>query len=288
MEPEKIDDPSFQDYRELWNFNLQKMERVQGAVEKSLAALEKKYAEFEPLYDEIIGQLDILCSIYSGFNTVDGGEDLLRLRSLLESYRKQYTREGLDFNLVQRLLGKISDSRNASFEDFPALAHKDAPTVVEGIEDHTEELALRKHRWITFERNRSWFIAPFRSIEIIPHPPFTILGVEGPDILRVRIGSEVVGIRDLLARSLDEPVPPRFLLLLDNGEQNYAANRIGKRIFADHDFISPLVRPFKNAPPNPLSPGRVRLFGKNHILIRDAISLPDDACRDGRVTVDRP
>ncbi len=288
MGQETNDDPSFQDYRELWNYNLQKMERIQSAVEKSLTALEHKYAEFEPLYDDIIGQLDILCSIYSAFNTVGGGEDLLRLRALLESYRKQYTREGLDFNLVQRILGKISDSRNASFEEFPSLDHRDAPTVVEGIADHPEELALRKHRWITFERNRSWFIAPFTSIEIIPHPPFALLGVEEPDILRVRIKSEVVGIRDPLARSLEEPVPPRFILLLDNGERNYAANRIGKRIFADRDFISPLMRPFKNAPPNPLSPGRVRLFGKNHILIRDARKLPGGAGSDGRVIADQP
>ncbi|MBN2079570.1 MAG: hypothetical protein JW838_11435 [Spirochaetes bacterium] len=288
MAPERNDNPSFQDYRELWNYNLQKMERIQHAVENALTDLEKKYADFEPLYDEIMGQLDILSSIYSAFNTVEGGEYVLKLRAVLESYRKQYTREGLDFNLVQRLLEKISDTRNASFEEFPGLAHGETPTVVEGIDDHPEELLLRKFRWITFERNRSWFIAPFRSIEILRHPPFTLLRVEEPDILHVRVGNKVVGIRDLLARSLDDPVPPRFFILLDNGERNYVANRIGRRIFADHDFISLLVRPFKSAPPNPLSSGRVRLFGKKHLLLRHTREFPGDVGEAGSVITDCP
>ena len=267
MAPEREDTPSFHDYRELWNFTLQKMEHIQGSIENSISDLEKHYAEFESRYGEILEQVDILTSLYSSFNAIEGGESLLRLRAILESYKKRYTREGLDFNLVHRLLLKIAESRNRSFEDFPRLTHHDAATVVAGADEGTVETSLRRCRWITFKRNRSWFISPFRSIRILSGPDISLQGVEEPDMLVVGTGSEAVAVRDLLARSIEAASPPRHVILLDGGSRNYAADLIGKRIFADRDFITPLLVPFRKAPHNTLSPGRVRLFGKRHLLL---------------------
>ncbi|TFH43500.1 MAG: hypothetical protein E4G96_00995 [Chrysiogenales bacterium] len=214
-----------------------------------------------------MAQIDILSSIYSGYNTIDGAEYVLRLKALLESYRKRYTREGLDFNLVHRLIHSIAEARDNSFDGFPGLSHSDAPAVVDGFDTQEGELSLRKFKWITFERNRSWFIARFRSIDIIREPVFSLVRIEEPDCMHVEIAGSIVRIRDIFTRSLDSPKSPRHLILLDGGERSYAANRIGKRLFADRDFLMPLVRPFKKVEHTTLSPGRVRLFGKNHLLL---------------------
>jgi hypothetical protein len=255
------------DYGELWNFNLQKLEQIQNEIEKSIHDLENRYVDFETVYASISGQLDILSSIYSGYNTVHGSESVMRLRAVLESYRKRYTRESLDFNLVYSLLIKIADMRNASFEDFPRLSHDEMPMVVTEGETPARDYSRRSHKWVTFKRNRSWFIAPFSIIAIAKNIDFTIASVEEPDYLNIGISGKNVRTKDIFIRSLDNPGSPRCVIMLDGMTRNYAADRIGRRIYADRDIISPMLRPFRTVRSHPLSPGRLRLFGKNHLLL---------------------
>ncbi len=266
-ESNKQNAATYRDYGELWNFNLQKIEQIHNEIEKSIHELEHRYVDFETAYAAITDQLDILSSIYSGYNTVHGSESVMRLKAILESYRKRYTRESLDFNLVYGLLMKIADVRNASFENFPALSHDEAPVDVTEGEIPERDYSRRAHRWVTFKRHRSWFIAPFSIITILKRNDFPVLSVEEPDYLTISVNNRTVRIKDIFMRSTEHPDSPRCVVLLDGMKRNYAADRIGRRIYADRDIIAPLLRPFKTVRAHPLSPGRLRLFGKNHILL---------------------
>ncbi len=264
---DKINGSAYKDYGELWNFNLQKIEHIQNEIEKSIHDLENRYVDFETAYAGITSQLDILSSIYSGYNTVHGSESVMRLKAVLESYQKRYTRESLDFNLVYSLLIKIADMRNTSFEDFPRLFHDEMPVAVTEGEYPVRDYSRRAHKWVTFERNRSWFIAPFSGITIMKNNDFTITSVEEPDYLTISIDCRSVKIKDIFIKSIDQPACPRCIIMLDGMTRNYAADRVGRRIYADRDIIKPMLKPFKTVRSHPLSPGRLRLFGKNHLLL---------------------
>ncbi|OHD63667.1 MAG: hypothetical protein A2176_05920 [Spirochaetes bacterium RBG_13_51_14] len=259
---------AFQDYGELWNYNLQKIEQIQRSIETSISDLENSYGDFEPRYEEIMQRLDILSSIYSGYNTLAGGEYILRLKSVLTAYRKRYTREGLDFNLLHYLLVKISDARNACFEQFPALSHGDMTFVKAygGAAGKTHK--PRKHNWLTFERNRSWFIVKYGNIDIRKNENFPIVSVQEPDFINVEFDDVVIKVKDIFIKSLEHPGDPRYYILLDRARKNFAANRLGKQVHSDRDFITPHIKPFRTVKSNALSPGRIRLFGRNHIVLR--------------------
>lgn len=266
MEPVTEENITYRDYTELWNFNLRKIEHIQQQLETSIGTLEMKYADFETIYDDIIEQVDILSSIYSSYNSIEGTESVLRLKSVLDAFRKKYTRQGFDFNLVQNLLVRINDLRDGSFTEFPKLAHDDRPVAIAADEQTDEDYSLKPYRWITFERNRSWFIAPFSGIDIRHGQDFPVTGYEDPDYLVTEINGATLKIKDIFCRRGD-PALPLIYILLDGASRNFAATLIGKQIYAERDMVTPFVQPFRTVESNRLSPGRVRLFGKNHILL---------------------
>jgi hypothetical protein len=259
--------PSYHDYGDLWNFNLQKIEQIHQRIEESIRDLENSYAGFESRYADLDHQLDILSSIYAGYNTITGLEDIMKLKALLRTYRRRYTREGMDFDLVHSLMTRISDARSVSFESFPALSHDSTAVACKRPDTVLKDYSGKKYKWITFERNRSWFIVPYRSIEIKRSSGFPVISVEEPDIINVDIDGRVVRSRDIFIKSPDRPEKPRYILMINGDRNNLAAGNLGREIFSDHDFISPMIKPFKKASSNALSPGRVRLFGRNHILL---------------------
>jgi len=258
---------TFHAYQELWNFNLQKIEDIQQDIEMAIRQLEDRYSDFELIYNRIIKQMDLLSSIYSSYNAIEGGEYILRLRSVLQSYRSRYTREGLDFNLIQNLLIKIADARSGSFEQFPELYH--AEKIIEGRKDAaaSSDRITKKYKWITFERNRSWFVSPFTNSIIQKNENYPIESYEEPDFIHVGINNTVLKIKDIFSNFPERGKSPAYYLLLNDSAKNFAANMIGKQIFSDKDIMKPMLRPFENVEANTLTPGRVRLFGINHILL---------------------
>lgn len=266
-EPDKRSKATYRDYGELWNFNLQKIEHIQNEIEKSIHELENKYVDFETAYADITRQLNILSSIYSGYNVIHGTETVMRLKAVLESYRKRYTRESLDFNLVYGLLMKIGDNRNHSFEDFPSLSHDEPPAIVAEGEESLRDYSGRRYKWVTFERNRSWFIAPFSAITIMKNIRAAVISAAEPDSLALSIDGQTVTVKDIFMRSAEHPESPRCVILLDGKRRNYAADTIGRRIYAERDIVTPMLKPFRTVRGHPLSPGRLRLFGKNHLLL---------------------
>jgi hypothetical protein len=267
MAQEKDTPATYRDYNTLWNYNLQKIEQIQHLIDESIHALEHSYAGFEDRYEEIMQQLDILSSIYAGYNIIRGSEYVLRLKSVLQSYRSRYTRECLDFNLIHYLLLKISDARDSSFNTFPEVSHEDVPLVVSGSQPAENNYCGKKYKWVTFERNRSWFISPFMGIHIVKNENYPAVSVEEPDYIFFNINNDIVKVKDIFIASLAEPDAPSYFILLDDKSKNFAAGLIGKRIYADQNIMHPFIRPFKNIHEHPLSPGRIRLFGKNHIYL---------------------
>ena len=255
-------------YNELWNFNLRKIKEIHNDIDKTRNELESEYDNFEKIYDKIENLIGLLSSIYSSFNTIDGNEYIKRLNAVINSYKKRYTRDGIDFNLVDRLLVKISDVRDKSFSRFPVLAHDNTSLPTASLKvQKSKNFKKRPYKWISFQRNGSWFLTRFTSLAIIPGNNCRLVSKIDNDLFKIKTKNKTFTVRDIFSKSDGTPDKPKFYILLNKGIKNYAVNVIGEKIYSEKDMMIPLLKPFHNISSSPLTPGRVRIFGKNHILL---------------------
>ncbi len=258
-------------YGDLWTFNLQTIEDIQSDIEKSFIELEREYNKFEPIYYRAERLVKILTSIYSSYNAIDGRDYLLKLSAVIQEYRERYTRKGIDLELLNFLNGKVTELRDKCFQEFPALSHEyvypgqereecpDTSTVLY----HAEK---RPYKWVTFMRNRSWFIIRFSDLEIIYPESCDSMSRRG-DMVRIVFKGRSLTFKDIFSKFESEKEPPGYFIALDGGAKNYVATRVGKRVLSHSDIITPRIKPFPEKE-HPWSPGHARIFGRNHIVIR--------------------
>jgi hypothetical protein len=155
---------SEKNYTLFWQDNIQKLDEIGKNLDALLEGLELEYSQFEPIYRKIEEDINVLSSIYSSFNSIGGRRYVMKLRAVLTEYRKRYTREGIDFDMMHFLLSRISQLRDESLSLFPALRHSEArPTPGPSAGDSGK----RPFRWITFRRNGSCFMAPYSNVETV-------------------------------------------------------------------------------------------------------------------------
>jgi hypothetical protein len=259
--------PYYESYREFWQNNLQTIEEISSSIENAVASLEKRQAGFDSAFNEILDRIDVLSSIYSGYESISGREYLLKLKSLLHNYRKKHSTEGIDFDAIHFLSARIRELRDKSFEEYPRLRHPVKPLMRAGAEERERQFPMRVERafrWTTFQRNDSWFIVPcdddarmveFRKADLVPRPGGG---------MSIRWNGTEIEVRDPLSRTGKRQ--PGCLLVLSRGGTPYcyAADRAGNRIHARLDIITPRL---KRTPYRSFTAGSIRLFGRSHIYI---------------------
>ncbi len=253
-------------YSSFWQDNLEKISLVHKDLDRNLMRLEKEYVNFDRIYLELEEDLDLLSSLYSGVNTIEGMEYIQKMRSMIHNYRKRYTREGIDFETLNFLTEKINNLRDLSFEDFPVLDHieEEKPEIKKPeITDYSD----RPFKWISFCRNGSWFLTSFGSLSIIDAETASFTMKEESN----RIDAEMKGASfraiDIFGEFTSPPKKPQYFLRI-NKECYFAADLLGKRIFARKDIISGKVTGFKMISGSNHFSGRVRIFGRQHLYIR--------------------
>ena len=257
-------------YNNFWQNNLQSIDEISKELEVYLYRLEKRYSDFDSTYDYITNQINTLTSIYSSYNNLLGRDYLLKLKSLLKDYRKRHSYEGIDFNTIYYLHSKFDEQREKSFQNFPELTHKYDITEIP-TEDSYKKLNLddAAYKWITFHRNGSWFITSFKSIQIVTYEDADVSNkdVSTKSVKMIKINDKKYDVIDIFSQfPLKKDERPDYILIIrkHNIIKCFAATRIGKRIFAERDFISLNLKPIEKTS---ISPGRIRLFGKNHLYL---------------------
>lgn len=255
-------------YSQFWSDNLEKIEQLHRELQQSLLSLEKEYIRFEPSYARIEELLGVLSSLYADHRVLPGTGYLQTIQRFMQLYRGRYTRHGFDFNEIDGLLAKLKDALRENFEHFPHLARADAQTGAGAWrEARLRDLDASPCKWITFNRNGSWFLAAFRQVRLVDRAHFSIAGDAGKDSLLLLVDGEKINARDLFASQNRMHEEPAFLVMIDGGARSYIASGLGKRIYAGKDLVGPRLRPYRSVRHSSLSPGRVRLFGKNHIIL---------------------
>ncbi len=275
MRPLKEENFKYIDYSEFWQNSLQKIEEIEQKLNRTIYELEKKYFGFDDIYEKAEEEINTLLSIYSSFNCFEGIEYIFRLSSLIKNYKNRYTHNGIDFKLIHFLLSKISDLRDRSLENFPHIVHteKNGPIaqVIAGNNADPEDPQYHKrpYKWLTFMRNGSWFIVPFQNIKILNDSDVEFISFEKPDTVIIRYNDKLFTAKDFFADINRGYKNPTRYLLIDSGKKVFAADKTGKKIFARNDFLKEKIIPFKELKNNLISPGHIKIFGKNHILVKN-------------------
>jgi hypothetical protein len=255
-------------FGEIWSFNLQKIEEIHSELERSLSDLEQYYAGFEPLYDKVESILKLLTALYNNFGVIEGRDRLNKLSAVISAYRKRYTADGINFELIEKIESKITSLLDRSFEDFPFLESGGGLDIIDAPPDEKKfDPAAYTFRWITFERNGSAFIVPFESLEVRPAAGCEVISFTKPDQIELKIEENIYRASDIFSGYPDKFEEPAFIISINGGASVYPAAKILRKIFAREDFVSEKVIPFPGGLNTSKSPGRVRIFGRNHILL---------------------
>jgi hypothetical protein len=257
----------YRKYSEFWQNNLQSIEEIASSLQSSISRLEKKYADFDEQYEEIQKQIDVLSSMYAGYNVMLGRDYLLKLRALMKEYRIRYSHEGINFNAIHFLQQKIVELREKSFSGYPALTHEETlaewTPVPVPIRLDPEQA---RFRWITFERSGFRFITAHNGCRVYGagELPGGISSATGRPF--VTHGTADIEITDLLPPLDRPPLPARRHVVVTRGDSDvcYAADRVFRTILAGSDVIIHGVRPVRAGR---LRLGSVRLFGHRHFYI---------------------
>jgi hypothetical protein len=261
----EINNSDNNDYQLFWQHNLQKLEEINNRIEKTLLALEKKYIDFNTVYNQLHSEIDVLMAIYSSFNNLLGLEYLLKLKSLLNDYRKRYTHESIRFNVLFFLHSKIKELRDESFSRFPELTHANKAS---SSEKKPQRIPIElPFKWITFMRNESWFITPFDEISLLKVEDVYDTLREHDGNCNIEVSGKRMNVIDLMSKFRREnPERTNYFVLVKKGEITlcYAAYRIGKRLLSKHNIIANKLIKYRTLPAHS---GHIRIFGKNHIYL---------------------
>lgn len=266
-------------YNEYWQNSLQRLDSIAKDLERKFFKLEKKYLDFDKIYNEIITEIDILSSIYASHNNLKGKSYLLKLKALLNNYKKRYTHEGINFRLINFLYLKINKLREQSFEEFPKMEHshflfkeisdEDTQEVLNGnIKKYKNLKENAKYKWLTYKRNNSWFIVPFKKFHIIKAEEAKTFH-DTDKIITISYQDNLIPVIDKFSRFVkDKKEQIKFFLITENNNNNnlkcFAIYKFGRIIMADKDFVIPGLKAFTKSK---ISAGRFRIFGKNHIYL---------------------
>ncbi len=275
MEMEDKNNYKYIKYNDFWQNNLQRLEEITKLLERDFYKLEKKYSGFDSIYDEIITEIDTIGSIYSSFNNIHGREYVFKLKSLLQNYKKRYTREGIDFKTIHYLKTKINELMEMSFDQFPQLDHtyiyyknisdNTLPQIDSNIRKYNELKKSAHYKWITFTRNGSRFITPYDNLQI-KKPDEIEISKGNNSKIKIRTGDTYTEVIDLFNKFSENSRKIKFFLVVEykNTVKCFAVEKFGRIIMSERNFISPGLRAIKKSS---ISSGRFRLFGKNHIYI---------------------
>lgn len=250
-------------YRTFWEENLQKLEEISAHIEKHILSLEKKHLTKKEEYYEIEKAIDLLLSIYSSYNCLKGREYLLKLKSCLAQFRHHAESEKTRFNTIYYLMAKARELQAESFKDFPKITHEHNEAKKNEIKNIIIPASSLTYRWITFRKNRQWFITPYNTYTIIEKQNCHLFTNKNGNSYLVYNNSHIKLLVQNISPNYDDNAA-NFYIIVYKADSSYcfAVTEIGKRIAASKDIITPKLKEYRS-----VKLKYIKMFGKNHLYM---------------------
>ena len=258
-------DEDYELYREFWQSNLQTIHRISKELERSLIDLERRAHDIDGCYETIESKLDTLHAIYRSYATMEGDEYILKLKALVADHRSTHDKQKVSFNIIHFLLDRIREYETEKISRFPQAEHAEKKIGYRPIPMKLAENA--KYKWISFERNGSWFLARYGTARIVPASRAFYKSDPRRGVYVMTENGVTCDVKDIFASSPSAAGEPAAFVIVENGKPEcFAADRAGKRVIASTDVLAKKIEPFTSE--NSFASGFVRIAGTRYILLR--------------------
>ncbi len=217
-------------------------------------------------FKKLISSMEISNAVFSALSSREGIQLLLKLKAVTDIYKKNL---GTNTNLIKTaefLINKIEKFSSSCFHEADIERLLEIPVYEIQAVSTGSPAAEFNFKWITFERNRSFFISGYRNLEIYKYDDLNAIYNTSESAFIFNYNGKDLFIADMLKNPDIENNIPNKIIVIDKGKHCYAADRTGRKILSTYDLISPLIEPLEIS--NSFFPGRVRLFGRRYLLLK--------------------
>jgi hypothetical protein len=264
--PDKMIKNDFELYREYWERNRDFFGQISHDLEKRLINLEKHSFQFKDIYIEIESAIAALMTSYKSDTHAVAHEFLLMMLAHIRDHREEIEKQQISFNVIHFILKKIRSYEEERFSKFPSVSQSEELHTTSKIKlSHFAE--NKSFKWITFNRNGSWFVAPYEMLDIVPYriAPF-VVDPHTPENM-IEFNDTRYRVNDLFSSTLGSPPPdPSCYIIIQNQKSDcFAADHRGKRYLSSRNFIRNKIEPFRSQ--IGFASGFIRLGGIRHIYL---------------------
>lgn len=252
-------------YSDFSGSNEQFLSELTGTIRDIVTDLNSRNSISDDIFNRLYDTIEISNAVFRSFSSHEGLELVLRLKSISELYKRNLKDNSNLIKIAEHVLRKLEKFNTSFYHEatsdeilYPELPPEITP------DDRSMKKNL-KFKWTTFERNGSLFIKQFSMLEITDFPSNSTFENNENSVF-YEYKNKRIPIIDLMKTKNSIFKPPARLLMIDQGKYCYAADLTGKEIHGSYDLISSIVRPINID--NSMFSGRVRIFGRNYLVIR--------------------
>ena len=257
-------DEDYELYREFWQSNLQTIHRISKELENSLIELERRSAGLDDCCAVIESKLDTLNAIYRSYATLEGDEYVLKLKALVADHRATFEKQKVSFNIIHFLLDRIREYETEKIVRFPQTERAEKKIGYRPMQVTLAENA--GYKWISFERNGSWFLARYDTARIVPAQRVFYKSDPRRGVCTMTEDGVTRDVKDIFASTPGAAEKPAAFVIVKSGTETcYAADRTGKRVIASSDVLAKKIEPFTSE--SSFASGFVRIAGTRYILL---------------------
>jgi hypothetical protein len=263
----------YKSYNKFWQQNAESIDKISQKLEKEIIAFEKESQSVNSFLNSIEISLDSLCSIYSAFNTIAGRDYILKLKAVISKQKRLLTNGHNKFDTIFYLLDRINKLKKESLQAFPALKHDhtnidNKALFIKPDSNKTSIINKKSFKWITFKRNGSWFITPYKDKFHIKANQTNQVSQNSSAEKKVFYRRKKYTVIDLFSISYKTHyTEPEIYLNIDNSEYFYSIDMFGKTFMANNNFVKKSIHRFKKR--STISQGYVRFAGQRYIYLEN-------------------
>jgi|GEM_PF-3992250 len=240
-------------HKKILRFSENEIDKLISESTELLTEIRNKTENENRLIDRLRLNIHELIRVYENFPELINQEKLYRLNTISEYLNSRNIKSYGQINIMLNLLEKCKENtENIAPNYFSKESHNNSC--------HTG-YSLKKHQWITFKRNNSWFITEYREYEYVENTD----SKKFPESENtMKLNNMTCKFWDPISSSTKIKITPDFFLIL-NQDMAIPVDKKGKRIASDRVSIFN-IEPLQTSSENIIT-GKTRIMGKSYLYI---------------------
>lgn len=253
-------------YTDFLNSNIDLIKKELTKISYEMGKLEHDYKPIKEYYIKLNSLTDNLSKILANFTSLQGEENLQKIRTLIKKNKQSIENQSFDFKTINMLIKK-TEKFIMEENILPKYDIKKIKIEESFFEKTTKKYNNYPFKWISFFKSGSWFMLNFSSLEIKDSSDFKLTYQKTSNKIIATNTTQSFHILDPFSELAEIDEIPEKIIFIDSKKIGIAAKKIGKIIHSKNNFISEITTDLDKEINTDFIKGRVKIFGKNHLLI---------------------